>query len=145
MSNFNNEVIVAISTGSSSGAISIVRMSGDGAVKIADKIFKTYKGQLPSQLEPRYLELGKITTQSFTEQAMCVVFKSPKSYTGEDLVEFQCHGGTQIASGICKECINQGARLATNGEFTKRAFLNGKMSLSSAEGMMDMINAESDA
>ena len=145
MSNINNETIVAISTGSSSGAISIVRLSGDKAVEIADKIFKTTTGKSPSSFEPRYMALGEISTQNFNEQAMCVVFKSPKSYTGEDLVEFQCHGGTQIASGIMRECIDNGARLATNGEFTKRAFLNGKMSLSSAEGMMDMINAESDA
>ena len=89
--------------------------------------------------------LGTITTQNFCEQAMCVVFRAPNSYTGENLVEFQCHGGTQIAGGIMKECLIHGARIATNGEFTKRAFLNGKMTLSSAEGMMDMINAESDA
>lgn len=145
MINENNDTIVAISTGSSSGAISIVRMSGDRAVFIADKIFKTRSGKKPSEFEARYLTLGEIQTENFNEQAMCVVFKAPKSYTGEDLVEFQCHGGTQIASGIMKECILCGARLATNGEFTKRAFLNGKMSLSSAEGMMDMINAESDA
>ena len=145
MSNLYNETIVAISTGSSTGAISIVRMSGNDAVSIADKIFKTKSGKVPSEFDARYLILGQITTATFNEQAMCVVFKAPRSYTGEDMVEFQCHGGTQIAKGILKECLNQGARLATNGEFTKRAFLNGKMTLSSAEGMMDMINAESDA
>jgi len=143
--NINSDTIVAISTGSSSGAISIVRMSGAKSTEIADKIFKAYSGQKPSEFEPRYLTLGNISTENFNEQAMCVVFKAPKSYTGEDLVEFQCHGGTQIANGIMKECIKHGSRIATNGEFTKRAFLNGKMTLSSAEGMMDMINAESDA
>ena len=141
----NNDTIVAISTGSSSGAISIVRMSGENAVSIADKIFVTPNNSLPSEFVPRMLNLGKITTKSFHEQAMCVVFKGPKSYTGEDMVEFQCHGGTQIANGVMRECISHGARVATNGEFTKRAFMNGKMSLASAEGMMDMINAESDA
>lgn len=145
MKNMNHETIVAISTGSGSGAISIVRMSGSDAVKIADKIFKSIDGKSPSEFDARYLILGEISTQNFKEQAMCVVFKAPKSYTGEDLVEFQCHGGTQIASGIMRECISCGARLATNGEFTKRAFINGKMSLSSAEGIMDMINAESDS
>ncbi|MBP3582248.1 MAG: tRNA uridine-5-carboxymethylaminomethyl(34) synthesis GTPase MnmE [Clostridia bacterium] len=141
----NNDTIVAISTGSSSGAISIVRMSGENAVSIADKIFITPNNLAPSSFVPRMLNLGKITTKSFNEQAMCVVFKGPKSYTGEDMVEFQCHGGTQIANGVMRECISHGARVATNGEFTKRAFMNGKMSLASAEGMMDMINAESDA
>lgn len=141
----NNDTIVAISTGASSGAISIVRMSGASSVSIADKIFTGIKNSKPSSFQPRMLTLGTIATPNFNEQAMCVVFKGPKSYTGEDMVEFQCHGGTQISSGIMKECILQGARIATNGEFTKRAFMNGKMSLSSAEGMMDMINAESDA
>lgn len=141
----NNDTIVAISTGASSGAISIVRLSGKDAISIADKLFVSTKNTLPSSFMPRLLTLGKITTKTFNEQAMCVVFVSPKSYTGEDMVEFQCHGGTQISSGIMKACIDCGARIATNGEFTKRAFMNGKMSLSSAEGMMDMINAESDA
>lgn len=141
----NKDTIVAISTGASSGAVSIVRLSGKNAISIADKIFASVNNSKPSSFVPRMLMLGTISTESFNEQALCVVFKGPKSYTGEDLVEFQCHGGTQIANGIMRECIKLGARPATNGEFTKRAFLNGKMSLSSAEGMMDMINAESDA
>ena len=132
----NNDTIVAVSTGASSGAISIVRMSGKNAIYIADSIFIGTKNNKPSSFQPRLLVLGTISTPSFSEQAMCVVFKGPKSYTGEDMVEFQCHGGTQISSGIMKECINHGARIATNGEFTKRAFMNGKMSLSSAEGMI---------
>lgn len=141
----NKDTIVAVSTGASSGAISIVRLSGEKSISIADKLFESMKNAKPSSFIPRLLVLGTIKTHTFNEQAMCVVFKAPKSYTGEDMVEFQCHGGTQIASGIMKECISLGARIATNGEFTKRAFMNGKMSLSSAEGMMDMINAESDA
>ena len=98
----NNDTIVAVSTGASSGAISIVRMSGKDAVSIADKIFVSMKNNKPSSFQPRLLVLGTITTPSFNEQAMCVVFKGPKSYTGEDMVEFQCHGGTQISSGIMK-------------------------------------------
>lgn len=145
MDNLYNDTIVAVSTGSSSGAISIVRMTGENSIKIADEIFATKSGKKPSEFVARYLVLGTLIAENFSEQAMCVVFSAPKSYTGENLVEFQCHGGTQIAKGILKACINHGARIATNGEFTKRAFLNGKMSLSSAEGMMDMINAESDA
>ena len=146
MNNISNEdTIVAISTGASSGAISIVRMTGSKAINIADEIFITKKNTTPSSFTPRMLTLGTVKTKSFNEQAMCVIFKAPYSYTGEDMVEFQCHGGSQISHGIMKECLNHGARVATNGEFTKRAFLNGKMSLSAAEGMMDMINAESDA
>ncbi len=141
----NKDTIVAISTGASSGAVSIVRLSGSNALNIADKVFLSTKKEVPSGLIPRLLTLGIISTQNFSEQALCAIFKAPASYTGEDVVEFQCHGGTQIANGIMRECIFHGARPATNGEFTKRAFLNGKMSLASAEGMMDMINAESDA
>ena len=139
------DTIVAISTGSTSGAISIVRMSGDKAIDIADKMFVNTKKQKPSQIESRYLELGKLVTKYFIEQAMCVVFRAPNSYTGENLVEFQCHGGLKVANSVVTECIGHGARLATNGEFTKRAFVNGKISLASAEGVMDIINAETDA
>ncbi len=141
----NKDTIVAISTGASSGAVSIVRLSGEKSLEIADQIFASKNKELPSNFVPRMLNLGIIKTENFSEQALCVVFKGPRSYTGEDVVEFQCHGGTQIANGIMQTCISFGARPATNGEFTKRAFLNGKMSLASAEGMMDMINAESDA
>ena len=139
------DTIVAISTGSTSGAISIVRMSGKNALDIADKIFFTSKNKKPSAFVPRMLELGKIKTKNFSEQALCVVFFAPNSYTGENLVEFQCHGGLKVANGVVEECIDKGARLATNGEFTKRAFINGKISLASAEGVMDIINAETDA
>lgn len=139
------DTIVAISTGSTSGAISIVRLSGEKSLEIADKIFISNSNKKPSEFSPRYLYLGTIDTANFCEQAMCVVFRAPKSYTGETIVEFQCHGGLKIAQGIVEECIFNGARLATNGEFTKRAFVNGKMSLASAEGVMDMINAETDS
>lgn len=139
------DTIVAISTGSTSGAISIVRLSGEKSLEIADKIFVSLKSTIPSTFDSRYLELGTITTQHFKEQAMCVVFRAPRSYTGETIVEFQCHGGLKIAQGVLEECMLNGARLATNGEFTKRAFINGKMSLASAEGVMDIINAESDS
>ncbi len=145
MKNLNQDTIVAISTGAGSGAISIVRMSGENSITIADEIFVSLSGEKPSTFTARMLTLGTVTTKNFNEQAFCVVFKSPKSYTGENMVEFQCHGGTAIASGILKECLEHGARIATNGEFSKRAFLNGKLSLASAEGVMDMINAESDA
>lgn len=139
------DTIVAISTGSTSGAISIVRLSGEQSINIADKIFVSNKKTKPSSFAARYLELGTVTTKNFKEQALCVVFVAPFSYTGENLVEIQCHGGLKIAQGIVEECMTHGARLATNGEFTKRAFINGKMSLASAEGVMDMINAETDA
>ena len=146
MENFNiNDTIVALSTPNLSGAISIVRLSGKNAIEIADKLFKTKKGKKPNTFQARKLELGTIDTGNFQESCLCVVFKEPFSFTGENLVEFQLHGGMKIAEGIISACLDNGARMATNGEFTKRAFMNGKMTLSSAEGMMDMINAESEA
>ena len=140
-----NDTIVALSTPNLSGAISIVRMSGKDAIQIADKLFKSNKNKTPNSFKPRYLELGTIDTGSFIESCLCVVFVAPFSFTGENLVEFQLHGGMKIAEGVISACLNNGARMATNGEFTKRAFMNGKISLASAEGMMDMINAESEA
>ncbi len=145
MAYISEDTIAAISTGAGSGAISIVRMSGKDSVKIADKIFKSLAGNVPSTFTPRMLTLGTITCENFNEQAFCVTFAEPKSYTGENMVEFQCHGGVQVATGVLKALIKNGARLASNGEFSKRAFLNGKLSLAAAEGIMDMINAESDA
>jgi tRNA modification GTPase len=88
---------------------------------------------------------GQIDGGSFSDYGLCVYFKAPKSYTGEDIVEFQCHGGENVARGILKRTFALGARSATKGEFTKRAFLNGKLSLASAEGVADMINGESEA
>ncbi|MCQ2399961.1 MAG: tRNA uridine-5-carboxymethylaminomethyl(34) synthesis GTPase MnmE, partial [Clostridia bacterium] len=88
--------------------------------------------------------VGEIDGGNFTDFGMCVFFKGPRSYTGEDMVEFHCHGGVAITRGILKQTFKYGARLATRGEFTKIAFLNGKMSLSSCEGLIDMINSEAE-
>lgn len=145
MKNLSSNTIAAISTPLSSGAISIVRLSGPEAIAIADKVFISTKKQKPSSFTSRLLTLGTFDAKVFKEQAMCVVFRNPNSYTGEDLVEFQCHGGVVITKGILSALLQNGARLASAGEFTKRAFINGKMDLSDAEGMMDMINAESQA
>lgn len=137
--------IVTLSTPNLAGAISIVRLSGNEAIEIADKLFLSKKKKSPSKFTSRLLELGTFNAGNFKEDCLCVVFRAPSSYTGENLVEFQLHGGMKISEGVIKACLSEGARLATNGEFTKRAFMNGKMSLASAEGMMDMINAESEA
>ena len=140
-----NSTIVALATSQGIGAISIVRMSGPDAINIADSMFLSLKNKRPSQFEPRKLELGTLSTKNFNEQILCVVFKAPFSFTGENLVEFQCHGGTKISEGVILACLNAGAQLAQPGEFTKRAFLNGKITLESAEGMMSMISAQSNA
>ena len=137
--------IVAISTAAQTGAISIVRMSGPDAINIADGLFKNLKNEKPSAFLARRLELGTFFAKNFCEQILCVVFRAPFSYTGENLVEFQCHGGVKVTEGVLKACMESGASLAAPGEFTRRAFLNGKISLDKAEGIMDMINAQSEA
>ncbi len=133
-------VISAISTAQGRGGVAIVRMSGDGALDIARAMFSR-KGEI----EPNYMYAGKIEGVGFTDFGFLVYFRAPKSFTGEDVVEFHCHGGTEIARGILRRTLEGGARMAERGEFTKRAFLNGKLSLAAAEGMADMINADSEA
>ena len=139
------ENIAAIATPAGKGGVAIVRISGKNPLSIVEKMF-TPTGKIQvSDFEPYRMYPGKIDGGNFTDFGLCVYFKAPASYTGEDVVEFQCHGGENIARGILKQTFVHGARSATRGEFTKRAFLNGKLSLASAEGVADMINGESDA
>lgn len=137
------DTIAQISTPLGSGGISVIRISGKDCLQIANKVF-SFKKQ-PDIIEPRHMYFGIINYEGFTEQCLMVYFKSPFSYTGEDVVEFQCHGGEYLTEQILKACLNAGARLAENGEFTKQAFLNGKISLDEAESVIDMINATSSA
>ncbi len=135
--------IAAISTAPGVGGVAIIRVSGKGSLKIAEKMFKPLGKTAVKDFEPYKMYVGNIDGGDFTDFGMCVYFKSPKSYTGEDMVEFHCHGGVAITRGILKRALDLGTIPATRGEFTKRAFLNGKMSLASAEGLVDMINSES--
>lgn len=135
--------ITAISTPIGVGGISVIRLSGKDALKISSKVFLPM-GKV-EKIEPRKMYLGKFSAENFNEKCMMVWFKAPHSYTGEDVVEFQCHGGTVIAKGVLDALLNNGATLAGPGEFTKRAFVNGKLTLDEAEGVMDMINAESES
>lgn len=137
------DTVAQISTPLGSGGISVIRVSGKDSLQIANKIF-SYKKE-PKEIEPRHMYFGSINYQDFTEQCLMVYFKAPFSYTGEDVVEFQCHGGEYLTEQILKACLSAGARLAENGEFTKQAFINGKISLDEAESVIDMINATSDA
>ncbi len=135
--------IAQISTPLGSGGISVIRVSGKESLQVANKVFSFKK--TPEIIEPRHMYFGTINYEGFTEQCLMVYFKAPFSYTGEDVVEFQCHGGEYLTQQILKACLNAGARLAENGEFTKQAFINGKISLDEAESVIDMINATSDA
>ena len=138
------DTICAISTPIGTGGISIVRVSGDKAKDIAFKIFHS-KSLTIKNIKPRYMYLGGINSDNFYEKCIMVYFEGPNSYTGEDIVEFQCHGGVLVTRKLLELLLANGARLAEGGEFSKRAFVNGKMSLDQAEGVIDTINAESDS
>ena len=140
-----SENIAAISTGLVASGVAVIRISGDSPLKIAEQMFKPTGKVKVSDFEPNRLYTGEILAKNFSDFGMCVYFKGPKSFTGEDTVEFHSHGGVAITHGILDKILSLGVRLARNGEFTKRAFLNGKLSLSSAEGLIDMINSESES
>ncbi len=138
------DTICAISTPMGVGGISIIRMSGENAYNIALKFFSA-TSKKNTELKPRYMYLGEFDMGGLKEQCMCVYFKAPYSYTGEDIIEFQCHGGIAVTKKILEVLLSGGCRLAEAGEFTKRAFLNKKISLDRAEGVIDIINAESES
>ncbi len=138
------DTIVALATPLGNGGISIVRISGEKSFDIATSIFSA-KDFDSKNITPRKLYLGKIKDNSFKENCLAVYFKAPFSYTGEDVVEFQCHGGTFVCNKIIDKCLENGARLAMPGEFTKRSFINGKISLDGAEGVIDVINAQTES
>ena len=139
------ETISAIATPAGKGGVAIIRISGKDALALAAKMFQPTGKTQVADFKPYRMYPGRIDGGNFSDFGLCVYFKAPASYTGEDIVEFQCHGGENVARGILKQTFANGARSATKGEFTKRAFLNGKLSLASAEGVADMINGESDA
>ncbi len=140
-----NENIAAISTGLSASGVAVIRISGSTPLSVAEKMFKPTGKTAVKDFQPNKMYAGEIVCDGFIDYGMCVYFKAPKSFTGEDSVEFHCHGGIAITQGVLKQALKCGARPATNGEFTKRAFMNGKLSLSSAEGLIDMINSESES
>ncbi len=135
--------IAAVATGAERPAgINIIRISGEKAEAIIRSIFTS--SALGKEFEPNRMYLGKINGKNFSERAFCVIYKAPKSYTGEDVAEIHCHGGKGVTDAIMRLVLKYGARPAEAGEFTKRAFLNGKLSLSEAEGVADIINAETE-
>src|ERR1700736_2125477 len=138
------DTIAAISTPPGEGAIALVRISGANAVSIADKIFRGK--QKPSESAPHTQHFGEIVDEQgrLIDQVMMSVHRAPASYTGEDLVEISCHGGTLVTAKVLEACLRTGARAARAGEFTERAFLNGKMDLTQAEAVIDLIRARTD-
>lgn len=141
------DTIAAISTPMGEGAIAIVRMSGPEALAIADKVYKGPRGKRLSSVDSHTINYGHIVdpeTEKVVEEVMVSVLKAPKTFTREDIVEINCHGGIVTVNQVLQLVLREGARLAEPGEFTKRAFLNGRIDLSQAEAVMDLIRAKTD-
>lgn len=135
-----DDVICAISTANTRSAISIVRLSGKGAIDIVNKIFR---GKDLTKVKSHTVHYGYIYDgDQMLDEVLVSVFKAPRTYTKEDVVEINCHGGVFVTNKVLELCIVKGARLAEPGEFTKRAFLNGRIDLTQAEAVMDVIDAK---
>lgn len=139
-----SDIIAAIATGSQPSAIGILRLSGDGCDAVADRVFCLQNGKSVAQAEPRKLFYGALydTQRRIIDHALLVYTKGPHSYTGEDTVEIQCHGSPAVLTAGLEALFQAGARQALPGEFTKRAFLNGRIDLTGAEAVVDLIDAE---
>ncbi|MEO5753429.1 MAG: tRNA uridine-5-carboxymethylaminomethyl(34) synthesis GTPase MnmE, partial [Chthoniobacterales bacterium] len=139
----SSATIAAVSTPPGEGAIALVRLSGPQAVAIADQIFRGR--QKPSEAPSHSQQLGEIVkAERVVDQVMLSVHRAPSSYTGEDVVEISCHGGVLVTARVWEECLLAGAEAARPGEFTERAFLNGKLDLTQAEAVIDLIRAQTD-
>ena len=141
------DTIAAIATPPATGAIGIIRLSGPQARAVADRIFFPYSkpdGAALSALPPRCAHFGRVLDADgrLLDKALALVFPAPHSYTGEDCVELHCHGGLRLLDRVLSLCFANGARQAEAGEFTKRAFLNGRLDLTEAEAVADLIHAE---
>ncbi len=140
---FSGETIAAISTPAGEGAIALVRMAGREAVAIADRIFRGK--QKPSEFQSHLQHFGElIDGGEVVDQVIVSVHRAPHSYTGEDLVEISCHGGVIVTARVLAACLKQGARAAQPGEFTERAYTNGKIDLTQVEAVIDLIRAQTD-
>ncbi len=138
----NYDTITAIATGTTNAGISIIRISGSNALTIADEIFVSKKGKKLSEVKSHTLHYGNIVDgDMMLDEALVSVMKAPNTYTTEDIVEINCHGGMIVTKKILELVITKGARIAEPGEFTKRAFLNGRIDLSQAEAVIDLIHA----
>lgn len=139
-------IITAISTPAGIGGIAIIRLSGKGCIELTDTIFKSPKGNKLIEARANTIHFGSIIkNETILDEVLVSVFRSPHSFTGEDIVEISCHGSLYIQQNILQLLISVGASLAKPGEFTQRAFLNGKMDLSQAESVADLIASSSAA
>lgn len=136
--------IAAISTAQGQGGIGVIRISGSDSIEIADKVFVSVSGKKLCDMEGYKASYGKVfENDEMIDEVVAIVYRAPFSYTGENVVEICCHGGLFVTREVLRAVLSAGATLAQPGEFTKRAFLNGKMDLSEAQAVMDIISAQS--
>lgn len=142
----NQETIVALASPSGAGAIAVIRLSGNDAIAIASKVFQSVSGKDLAKQKTHTIHLGHIVDEGkIYDQVLVSIFKNPNSYTGEDVIEISCHGSTFIQQQIIQLLLRKGSKMAQPGEFTLRAFLNGKLDLSQAEAVADLISSDNEA
>ena len=147
MENYKNDTIAAIATALSDSGIGIIRISGDDAIYIVDSIFRSPSGKrILTKVQSHTIHYGYIvdSDENVIDEVMVAVMKAPKSYTTEDTVEINCHGGVLVVQKVLQTVLENGARIAEPGEFTKRAFLNGRIDLSRAEAVIDVIHSQNE-
>ncbi|WP_159023793.1 tRNA uridine-5-carboxymethylaminomethyl(34) synthesis GTPase MnmE [Formosa sp. L2A11] len=141
-----NDTIIALATASGAGAIAVIRLSGTDAISLASKAFKSVSGKKLENQLTHTIHLGHILDDKrVIDEVLVSVFKNPKSYTGENVIEISCHGSQYIQQEIIQLFLRKGCRMADPGEFTLRAFLNGKLDLSQAEAVADLISSDNEA
>jgi tRNA modification GTPase len=145
MTDYDSDTIVAVSSPPGRGAIGVVRLSGDRALTIAGKLFTDMRGERIASFNDREVYHGRLVDDNAVciDEVLMFVMKDPRSFTGEDMVEISCHGNPIILGKVVDACTGNGARIAGPGEFTKRAFINGKIDLSQAEAVAELISAKS--
>jgi tRNA modification GTPase len=142
----SQETIVALASPSGAGAIAVIRLSGKDALNIAGQVFQSVSGKAISKQKTHTIHLGHIVDgEKVLDQVLLSIFRNPHSYTGEDVVEISCHGSTYIQQQLIQLLLRKGCRMAQAGEFTLRAFLNGKLDLSQAEAVADLISSDNEA
>lgn len=142
----SQETIVALASPSGAGAIAVIRLSGKESLTVAEQVFQSVSGKKLAQQKTHTIHLGHIVDgEKVLDQVLLSLFKNPHSYTGEDVVEISCHGSTYIQQQIIQLLLRKGCRMAQAGEFTLRAFLNGKLDLSQAEAVADLISSDNEA
>ena len=141
-----SDTIAAIATALSPSGIGIIRISGEEAISVADRIFKAKSGKSLAEMKSHTVHYGHIVEQDeIIDEVMVIIMKAPNSFTKEDTVEIDCHGGVYVMNRILQAVVKNGARLSQPGEFTKRAFLNGRIDLTRAEAIMDLIQSKNEA